>query len=44
MKRVAMREEFSDVMARFRINNEDEDETLEDEGHQNEESGTEGGI
>ena len=50
-RRVAKREEYSDVMARFRINNEDkkeEDEkeevTQEEEDNQDEESDTEDGV
>ena len=42
VRRVAKREEYSDVMARFRINNEDkEEETQEEEDHEDEESDTE---
>ena len=44
IRKVAKREEYSDVMARFRINNEDEEEPLEEEENQEEESDTEGGI
>ena len=40
VRRIAKREEYSDVMARFRINNEDgkEEGTQEEEDHQDEES------
>ena len=44
IRRVAKREEYSDVMARFRINDDDEEETQEEEEHHEEESDTEGGI
>ena len=49
VRRVAKREEYSDVMARFRINNEDKEEekeevTQEEEDHQDEESDTEGRV
>ena len=44
IRRVAKREEYSDVMARFRINDEDEEEPPEEEENQEEESDTEGGI
>ena len=44
MRRVARREEYEDVMARFRIK-EDEEETQEEgEEQQDKESETEGGI
>ena len=47
VRRVAKREEYSDVIARFRINNnedkeeKEEKETQEEEDHQDEESDTE---
>ena len=44
IRRVAKREEYSDVMARFRITDEDEEEPPEREENQEEESDTEGGI
>ena len=44
IRKVAKREEYSDVMARFRINDEDEEEPPEEEENQEEESDTEGGI
>ena len=44
IRKVAKREEYSDVMTRFRINDEDEEETPEEEENQEEESDTEGGI
>ena len=46
VRRIAKREEYSDVMARFRINDdeEEEEETQEEEDHQDEESDTEGRV
>ena len=44
IRKVAKREEYSDVMARFRINDEDEEEPPEEGENQEEESDTEGGI
>ena len=45
IRKVAKREEYSDVMARFRINDEDKEEpTEEGENQEEEESDTKGGI
>ena len=44
IRRVAKREEYSDVMARFRIKEDEEETQEEEEEQQDEESDTEGRI
>ena len=44
IRKVAKREEYSDVMARFRINNEEQEDTPEEGENQEKESDSEGGI